>query len=211
MAQASAAAQGRTEEEEGWSSDEDGGENDAFHTPPASPSHTPTSLGDAEEVRSLLDTSIQELADRHIPDRRALLASTGCPEAWLPALEAMLQRFPGSPPFTCARFLEARGYRLDKAATMYEAHLAWRAEVLPITATANQRTMLEEANRAHSSPTPRPTLAGQRAPKFYRVQSSEYQIGSHAGEAARGGVVICCALGEWVGLGAAELEEALAA
>ena len=58
------------------------------------------------------------------------------------ALAGMISRFPDAPELTLIRFLLARQCKLDKAAAMYAAHVAWRAETLPIPDSPEIRTSL---------------------------------------------------------------------
>lgn len=48
------------------------------------------------------------------------------------AVQAMQERFPDTNVYDLIRFLQARDFNVEKAAAMYETHLQWRQETLPI-------------------------------------------------------------------------------
>eukprot|EP00544_Gedaniella_sp_CCMP2646_P012141 CAMPEP_0202496732 /NCGR_PEP_ID=MMETSP1361-20130828/20794_1 /ASSEMBLY_ACC=CAM_ASM_000849 /TAXON_ID=210615 /ORGANISM="Staurosira complex sp., Strain CCMP2646" /LENGTH=225 /DNA_ID=CAMNT_0049128137 /DNA_START=80 /DNA_END=757 /DNA_ORIENTATION=+ len=47
-------------------------------------------------------------------------------------LQAMQERFPEADIYDLVKFLQARNFNIEKAANMYQAHLGWRSDTLPI-------------------------------------------------------------------------------
>lgn len=56
-------------------------------------------------------------------------------------LSAMQERFPEADIQDLVRFLQARKFHVDKAANMYQAHLEWRVETLPISLDSVKDTL----------------------------------------------------------------------
>lgn len=146
-----------------------------------------------------------------------LQLQTGCPPEHEPQLDELRARHPEAHPGALHRFLKAQGYDVAKASAMWTAHLAWRAATL-LPLTARQNAMVAAAR-------PGPEQAAKGAPESAAAAHSSSDSCAAGGEvqpeprsfyrlAARDGeghVVLCCVLRHWVGLGPAELDEALGA
>jgi hypothetical protein len=56
-------------------------------------------------------------------------------------LQAMQGRFPEADIYDLVKFLQARNFNIEKAANMYQAHLGWRSDTLPISLDSVKDTL----------------------------------------------------------------------
>lgn len=56
-------------------------------------------------------------------------------------LQVMQERFPEADIYNLVKFLQARNFNIEKAANMYQAHLGWRSDTLPISLDSVKDTL----------------------------------------------------------------------
>ena len=168
--------------------------------PGSEPQRQTESSDDGDDFYSCSDDEAGEAGGADWANRAAL--TTCCPPEHQGKLAGLLLEFGADAARPAAhtlwRFLRARKYDVERATAMYRAHLEWRAtsSAIPAPPSASQAAAL-----AAAAPELDANSAAAQGRRFYRLDARDPD----------GGVILCCVLSQWLGLGPAELDEALGA